>query len=50
MKKRRIHTTTVATAVGATKQLHALESFFGLFAQYVAYAGRPVVAVEDEAV
>jgi hypothetical protein len=37
----------VVTAVPGTRQLHALESLAGLFEQYVAKAGRLVVAVLD---
>ena len=40
----------VFSVVAVTRQLQALESFFGLFEQYVAKAGRPVVAVCDPVV
>lgn len=35
----------MARVVGATRQLHALESLFDFIEQYVAYAGRSVVWV-----
>jgi hypothetical protein len=40
----------VFSVVAVTRQLQALESFFGLFEQYVAKAGRPVIAVCDPVV
>jgi hypothetical protein len=42
--------TEVCSVVATLKQLHALLNFLGFIEQYVAKAGRPVVAVEEAVV